>query len=658
MTNLRFRQIHLDFHTSQHITGIGDRFDPEQFADTLARAHVNSVTCFARCHHGYIYFDTQQFPERRHPHLSRNLLREQIEACHARNIRVPIYVTIQWDQYTAEHHPEWLAVNADGTIQGTPPFEAGFYRNLCVNSPYLYFLKAHIAEILNTLPVDGFFFDIVQPLNDASHWTKTAMIEAGLDPSNAAARQAYGVKVIADFQRDLTAFVRESNADCTIFYNAGHIGPRSRPIANTYSHFEIESLPSGGWGYAHFPLAARYARTLGREIMGMTGKFHTSWGDFHSFKTPEALQFECFHMLAMGAQCSIGDQLHPDGEICQTTYDLIGGVYAEVEAKEPWCVDAVQVAQIAVMTPEEWTGERIPPAAVGALRILQESGYQFDFIDSQADFSRYRLLILPDVIQANDALNSKLNDYLAAGGALIASYRSGEALYASGVIVEGEAPFSPDFIVPSETIGEGLPATELVMYMRGMKVMPQEGTTTLAAVSVPYFNRTWEHFCSHRHTPSARTPDYPAITRRGMAVYFAHPIFTQYQHNAPRWCKQLVVNAIAQLLPSRYVTHDGPSTLIVTLNEQAAQSRRVLHALHYIPTRTGTAFDTIEDVIPLYNVGITVHEAREVLSVTLVPDGDKLAFTQNDDDYVRFVIPHIRGHQMVEIAYEAQLSPE
>ncbi len=63
--DLRFRQIHLDFHTSEHITGIASKFDADQFADTLARASVDSVTCFARGHHGWIYYDTALNPERR-----------------------------------------------------------------------------------------------------------------------------------------------------------------------------------------------------------------------------------------------------------------------------------------------------------------------------------------------------------------------------------------------------------------------------------------------------------------------------------------------------------------------------------------------------------------------------------------------------------------
>lgn len=34
---LRFRQIHLDFHTSEAIDSVGSNFDPDEFAETLAQ---------------------------------------------------------------------------------------------------------------------------------------------------------------------------------------------------------------------------------------------------------------------------------------------------------------------------------------------------------------------------------------------------------------------------------------------------------------------------------------------------------------------------------------------------------------------------------------------------------------------------------------------
>ena len=673
----RFRQIHLDFHTSEAITGIGSDFDPDEFAATLEKARVNSITCFARCHHGWIYYDTQAFPERRHPHLKRNLLKEQIEACHARNIRIPIYVTIQWDHYTATHHPDWLALTADGQIQGTPPYEAGFYRMLCVNSPYMDFLKTHVQEIMEMLPVDGFFFDIVKPLDDSSMWTRRGMEAAGLDPANAKARQAYGIQVINDFKRELSAFVRETKPEASIFYNFGHVGPRHRSAAEAYSHWELESLPSGGWGYMHFPMSARFARTLGHDCLGMTGKFHTHWGDFHSFKNEAALQFECYQMLAMNAKCSIGDQLLPNGKIDAATYELVGSVYSQVEKKEPWCEDAKPLTDMAVFTPEAFYGEdevgRVPPSTMGATRMLQEGAHQFDIIDAEADFSAYKVLILPDIIPVSGPFAAKIEAYLAEGGALIASFESGLneeksafELKALGVtlqentVLDSEGQLArgrpylfhdfTDYLRPKGEIGRGLAQTEYAMYLKELSVTADSGSEVLVDMIASYFDRSYLHFCSHRQTPSSGQVGGPGIVRNGRVIYFAHPIFTQYAHSAPRWVKTLFLNAITMLLPEPLVQHQGPSTILATLNEQAAKNRQVLHLLHYIPERRGTEFDVIEDVIPLYDVPVSTKAIGSVKSVGCVPEEEPLAFEQKEGR-VAFTLPKLAGHQMIVINY-------
>ena len=62
------RTIHLDFHTSPLIPDVGVDFDADAFARTFKDAHVDSVTVFAKCHHGRLYFDTDR-PER-HPGLT------------------------------------------------------------------------------------------------------------------------------------------------------------------------------------------------------------------------------------------------------------------------------------------------------------------------------------------------------------------------------------------------------------------------------------------------------------------------------------------------------------------------------------------------------------------------------------------------------------
>ncbi len=74
------RQVHLDFHTSPDIPDVGADWDAEHFVRTLKEARVNSITVFAKCHHGMNYYPTKIGPV--HPSLKFDLLGEQIEACH------------------------------------------------------------------------------------------------------------------------------------------------------------------------------------------------------------------------------------------------------------------------------------------------------------------------------------------------------------------------------------------------------------------------------------------------------------------------------------------------------------------------------------------------------------------------------------------------
>jgi hypothetical protein len=478
---------------------------------------------------------------------------------------------------------------------------------------------------------------------------------------------------MGDFKRRLTQHVNALRKGASIFYNAGHIGPGIRGDLETYTHLELESLPGGSWGYLHLPLTARFVRTLGKPFLGMTGKFHSSWGDFHSFKNRSALEFECFHMLSLGAKCCIGDQLHPNGKIDPVTYDLIGSVYKQVEAKEPWCSDVQAVTDIAVVSPEEFVGGgvRLPPSGVGSVRLLQEGGHQFDMVDTISDWNPYKLLILPDVITINDTLKAKIDAYLAGGGRLIATFESGLdpdkqqfVIDALGVTKTGDGPTKngqlmrgvaeyrnefAEYVVPTGEIGKGLPATEHVMYRHGLPVATQGNAQVLAGVTEPYFDRKGTAFSSHRQTPSSGKTSGAAIARNGNCIYFSHPVFSQYHGNAPLWCKTLMLNAIDMLLPQPVVRTDGPSSLIVSVQHQAQNKRRVVHLLHYIPERRGADFDVIEDVIPLFDVKVSLRADDVVSNVKAVPEGIPIDF-QSNQGRVDFVVPKVHGHQLIEVS--------
>lgn len=672
MEELKFRQIHMDFHTSEKIMDVGAEFDAEEFAKTLDDARVNSVTCFARCHHGMLYYDSLRFPELVHPGLvNKNLLIEQIDACHKRGIKVPVYTTVQWDYYSGMNHPDWVCLNADGSLkdfcQDDKPanvYDAGFYRTLCVNSPYRQFLKDQILDIFEVLTperIDGLFLDIVNPVDCSCRHCVEKMTAEGYRPDQKEDRMLFARKTMQDFKEDISAYIRSLKEDVTIFYNAGHINAVSVDAKDAYTHWELESLPSGQWGYSHFMNTARFARTTGMDYLAHTGKFHTEWGDFHSFKNKEALEYECFRMLAYNSKCLIGDQLDPDGKISGAVYDLIGSVYREVEKKEAWCKKAKAVTDIAVFTSEclkEHTGPggSVPEEVNGACTMLDELGYQLDIVDDRSELDAYKVLILPDTIRCSTELAKKIKSFIANGGKVIASYKSGLsedetefAIDELGVHYLGEAPYSPDFIMPNEQIGKNLPKTEHVMYYQGAQV-EAAGGVVLAETYIPYFNRTWEHFCSHRHTPSSHKKGYPAIVGNDTCIYMMHPVFTTYYKKHPKWCKEIVQDILELVLPDPLLKHNGPTSLLSAVNIQADMDRYVLHGLHYIPVKVSEELYTIEDIIPLHDIQYSIQVPENIKSVRLVPEGTDLEFTCVNGR-TEFTVPVIKGHCMVELKY-------
>lgn len=649
---LRQRQIHLDFHTGPAIPDVGKDFDARAFARTMKQAHVNSVTVFAKCHHGHLYYATRH--PARHPNLKRglDLTGRQVDALHAQGIRAPIYVSVLLDEYAANAHPEWVARNVDGTNVGRKPLSAG-WQVMDMTGPYQEFLAQEVQEVLDRFrPVDGMFFDICMDVPGVGATAIAGMLERGYDPTVEADRRRFAHEVTLAYMKRFGDLVRASAPEATVYFN-------SRPLAGLpddaplMSHVEIEALPTGGWGYMYFPKNVRYARTFGKPYMGMTGRFHKSWADFGGLKPYAALQYEVCQMLAYGAECSVGDQLHPRGAPDPVVYDLIGRVYAHAEACEPWTAGAKPLSQIAVLRSGADAGVyREEPGGTndGVTRLLGHLKHQFDFLDPRMQFERYELLILPDAIEVDAPLAGRLSAYLGKGGKVIFSGSSGldatlrPVVPEMGVSVKGESPYLTTYLRFGPAISDGVPATDHVMYERGIRMKPMRDAKALARVVEPYFDRDYRHFSSHAQTPpNPEGSAYAAAIRRGNAITIPYPVFKAYGKHASVAYRSLVGNCI-KLLVEPLVTVTAPSTMEVTVMRQ--NRRTVVHLLQFVGDRRTDALDLVEDIIPLYDVPLSLRAEAAPRRAYLAPSGEALSVT-----FARgragVTVPVVEGHQMV-----------
>ena len=645
---MRKRQVHLDFHTNGTLP-VGKSFSKEQFQAALKAGHVDSITVFSKCHHGWSYHPTDV--NIMHPELDFDLLGAQLEACKEINVNAPVYISAGFDEKDYVKHPEWRYKHSPVKAECDEYENEVHFHTLCFNTGYLDALCAQIEEVMQRYNPCGIFLDIIAPRVCYCDTCVADMKKLGLDIDSEADRKTFAYKTLHKYIDKTNAAVRKYSATATIFHNSGHIPKGDYGFIESNTHLELESLPTGGWGYDHFPLSAAYVRNLkNTEFLGMTGKFHQSWGEFGGFKHPNALIYETSLSIANGAGCSIGDQMHPLGEMNMATYNLIGKAYSLVEEKEPWLNGAVNVADIAVLSEESVTGNRDAYADIGANRMLLEHNCLYNFVDATMDFSPYKMLVLPDVAVTDGALIEKIKAYAANGGKIIASgdslVKDGAFFLDIGAEFKDKNEFNPTYLVPCYETANGV--TEYVMRceFNSFEVTDAE---VVAKVQNPYFNRTAEHFCSHAHTPNDPAQTFAGAVIKNNVAYIGWDIFKAYEEHGHLCFKELFINILDRMLEGeKTVCADIPDRAVVTYTRQEKENRNILHLLFAHTTNRGRRTEVIEDTVPLYNVKCSVRCTAKPSSISLVPSGENLDF-EYADGMATFVVPKVDIHQMAEI---------
>ncbi|MCF8225136.1 MAG: hypothetical protein K9J30_04580 [Bacteroidales bacterium] len=655
------RQIHLDFHTSEQLENIGEHFNKKQFQEALIAGNVNSINIFAKGHHSWSYYPTKI--GKMHPHLDFDLMGAQIEACKEIGVSVQLYFTVGWSATDAINHPEWAVLRQDGSndyrdmvkrLGDNEDFWGWEY--LAPEGPYAELILAQTEEILENYDVDGIWYDIHQPERlNYNAFSMKDLKKHGIDPNNREAVRKRTNERYHEFFQKTHDLIKSYDEDASVYYNGTTRTYNDENISYFKYKFyqyntkqDLEDLPTSWAGYDVFPWRSKYFAGTGKEVVAMSGKFHKSWGEFGGFKDKEAILYEAASMIAFGANCNFGDQLHPSGIMDMATYENIGHAYDYVEKIEAYGIGGTSAARTGLYVSES------KAAIEGTVNMLLESQVNFNVVNLLDDWSEFEVLIVTSGgIMSRDL--QKIRDYVQSGGKLIVmgkgAFLDGKPIADIGAYFIGEANYDIDYTIAGEEIIDGLVPSPFLNYNAAIRVKSEEGTEVLAKIREPYFSRTIHHYTSHRNTPY-RLEDafHPAITRNGNVIFLAHDLDKQYYSEGARLQRDIFINSLNLLRQTPYVEVDMPSMGRINLLKQAEKNRYVLHLLYASPIQRGSV-RVIEDLVTLYDIPVSIHLEENIKQAYLVPSGEKIRLKKQDGKWIGN-IPELTCHTGLVLEYE------
>ena len=157
-----------------------------------------------------------------------------------------------------------------------------------------------------------------------------------------------------------------------------------------------------------------------------------------------------------------------------------------------------------------------------------------------------------------------------------------------------------------------IPDYEYALYEGASQWRAQEPAEVLAVLGEPDFQRTAEHYTSHRQSPFHHATDYAVLARSGRVGLAGFPLGISY-YNEGYWIYRRAFEELLQrILPARLVSTNAPLSTEISLTHQAASAERkeryLIHIVNFSALRrTPQHPDFYEDPIPLTDITVRLH---------------------------------------------------
>ncbi|MCX7918225.1 MAG: beta-galactosidase trimerization domain-containing protein [bacterium] len=646
-------------------------------------------------------------------------LREYLPYAKKYGIRVLAYLNMHWFSYEfAANHPEWEQLLPDGTPYGRYRPLYGSGTTFCVNSGWRDWAFEMIEETMKT-GVDGVFLDgpVIYPnccycsacrrKFELQEQTEIPTQEDWFNP-NWKKFIEFREQSVADFLYDARQVVKAINPLGVIFLNAGNWLGGAWRIARDMEKVGPYQDFNGAEAFFHpgFPDVslffwsglAKYL-TAGKKPAVVFN--HHCLGSWHYIPLPEEeMRIAIAQTVANGAnpwfavfspalEYGYETALHPVQEVNgfieenevyytatesaadialllsrqTTTYYLsqLTDMYLDVGTGR----EEGLVADVTAEKTIDWTKRKsicdqiMNTAMLGWMTAMFRSHIPFDIIldddIKRITAQKYRVLILSNAACLSDGQIAKIQEYVAKGGSLIASYETGQydesgnprpqnplwQLFGINKIERVLAPTAGEEylkIKSNELITDGLRLNQL-LPRPGYSLLIQPTSKTPSPII--FMNPVGQLYRSLQGES-----EYPAmiLSGNGKLIYFPHLVEEAYMRLKLAEHLQLMINSIKLAYGNRlFLETDAPPTVEIELRKQSHPNRLLIHLINM----SGDMQRPINRVFPIPKIAISlrISPPKKIFSLSLK---QQIPF-QIVLDRVNFTIDNFETYELIVI---------
>lgn len=592
-----FLGIHFDFHAGTDCTEIGKNTTRAMILEILDSVKPDYVQIDCKGHPGLSSYPTRV--GNRAPGFVGDPLKLWREVTAERGVGLYMHYSGVWDSEAIRLHPEWGAVNADGSVNGNATSVFGPYADQI--------LIPQLRELNRDWGVDGAWVD-------GECW---ATVPDYGTAAVAAFRKATGIENVPkgpgepnwrewlEFHREAfrryfrryMAEVRKTNPQMQICSNWAFSDHMPEPVTAKVDWISGDYSPSDSVNSARF--SARYIANQGKPWDLMAWSFAAPPNQSWRQKSAVQLKREAALVLALGGGFQAYFTQRRDGSVRLEHMPVMAEVARFSRERQNLCYRAKQVPQIALLYSaadhyRKMNGlfPRDPSEMSGVLQALLEGQNVVDVLGEHVLVRRmkqYRLIVLSEVAYLEPEFLRALTTYVQGGGRLL-------------LIGEGTAA-----LFGSQTSGAAQPFGADTDRDRAARLY-RAGAGAIAVVPQPF---------SRRYLANRAPEDRDFLT------------------------------ALArELFPDPVVEVRGSHNVDVILNR--AKGGLAINLINTSGRHWDYQNPILESIDPIGPLEVLVRRGRKPARVTLQPEGQSLYFTHTNG-VTRVTVPRLDIHSIVVV---------